>query len=211
VSLEPIPLDGNGSFAWLAHPEEPLERASCALALAGGVVLVDPVDAPGLDEAVGEVGKPLGVVTLLDRHQRDAASVAARLDVPRLLPRALGGPGLGLEGVEERTVVRGRFWQEALLWLESRRLLVCVEAIGSGRFYLAHADDRLGVHPVARLLRLRRAFAGIEPETIAVGHGRPLRSEAASELRRVLDRKLADLPRAWARAARLGWQLRGRL
>jgi hypothetical protein len=210
VSFERIPLDDRGSFAWLAHPEEPLERASVALVRDGGVVLVDPVDAPGLDEAVLGLGRPLGVATLLDRHRRDAAAIAARLGVPRLLPRALGGPGLGLEGVEERTVL-DRFWKETLLWLPDLRLLVCVETLGTGRFYLAGGRDQLGVHPLARLLRVRRAFEGLEPDTIAVGHGRPLRSNATAELRRVLDRKLSDLPRAWAHAAQLGWQVRSRL
>lgn len=200
--IAPIPVDERGSFAWLAGPADALDRASCAIAVEGGCVVVDPVDVPGLDEAVARIGPPLGVATLLDRHQRDAAKVAERLGVPRLLPRALGGPGISLAGVEERTVVDRPGWHEALLWLPDRRLLLCAEAVGTGRFYLARSGDPLGVHPLLRLFPPRRAFAGLEPQTIVGGHGAPLARDATAELRRVLASARSDLPRAFVNAAR---------
>ena len=194
MSVQSFPLDDRGSFAWLA--EDGLDRASCALALDGGCVVVDPVDVPGLDRTLGPLGPVLGVATLLDRHQRDAALVAGRHAAPRLTPAALGG-GVRLPGIEERTVTDRRGWHEALLWLPDRRLLVCVETLGAGRFYLARADDRLGIHPLNRLRVPRRAFEGLEPAVIAFGHGPPLREDAPEELRRVLARARRDLPRAW--------------
>jgi hypothetical protein len=196
-------LDDRGSFAWIAHPQEGTLRASSAVAVPGGCLVVDPVDAPGLDEAIERLGRPVGIATLLDRHQRDAAAVAARLDVPRITPRVLGGPGVTIEGVEERTVVARRGWREALLWVPDRRLLVCPETIGTGPFFLAREGDRLGVHPLARLIRVRPAFAGLEPERIAVGHGAPLLAGAAEALETALAHPLRDLPRAWVRATRI--------
>ena len=207
--MKAFPLDDLGSLAWLAHPGEPLERASCAIAVEGGCLVVDPVDADGLDEALAAIGPVVGVATLLDRHQRDAATVAARHEAPRLLPAALGGDGIALPGIEERTVTKGRGWKEALLWLPERRLLVCVEAVGTGRFYLARDGDPLGIHPFSRVLGLRGAFEGIEPAVIAVGHGAPVTENAAAALRGAIDRKLSDLPRAWARAFALGLRTRG--
>jgi hypothetical protein len=46
------------------------------------VWLVDPVDFAGLDERVRSLGEPRAVLQLLGWHNRDCASIAARLDVP---------------------------------------------------------------------------------------------------------------------------------
>lgn len=188
-----------------------MARASCAIAVEGGCLIVDPVDAPGLDEALAPLGPPLGVVTLLDRHQRDAAAVASRLGCRRVLPRALDGEGVRLDGVEERTVTKGRGWKEALLWLPERRLLVCAEAVGTGPFFLARDGDRLGVHPLSRVLRIGDAFAGLRPDVLAVGHGQPLTENAAEALEQALARKVRDIPRAWGRAFVVGLRTRGAL
>ena len=206
--LSPIELDDAGSFAWIADPGEAIQRASAAIVLAEGSLVVDPVDAPGLDEALAARGRVLGVATLLDRHQRDAEAIAARLRVGRLLPRALGGPGIRIDGVEERRVIVRRGWHEAALWVADRRLLVCAETLGTSPFFLAREGDRLGVHPLARLFRIRPAFAGLEPRRIAVGHGAPLLENAAEALAAALAHPLRDLPHAWARSARLAARLR---
>jgi hypothetical protein len=197
--IEPLPLDDRGSFAWLAGAGDPMTRSSCAVVVDGGCLVVDPVDMPGLDAALSAIGPVLGVVTLLDRHQRDAAVVAARLGVDRLLPRALGGAGLHLDGVEERTVIDRRGWHESLLWLPDRRLLVCAETLATADALLARAGDRLGMHPLARIHPPRRAFAGIDPLVIAVGHGPPLRDGASDALRRTLRTARRSLPRHWLR------------
>jgi hypothetical protein len=202
-------IDDAGSFAWLAQPADMLERASCALAVAGGCLVVDPVDATGLDDALAPIGPVAGVVTLLDRHRRDAGVLAERHAAPLLIPRALGGSGLALAGTEERTVISRPGWREALLWLPARRLLVCAETLGTGSFFLAREGERLGVHPLARLTPPRKAFARLDPETIAVGHGPPVVGDASVELERVLRTARRDLPRAWSRTAALAWRARG--
>ena len=197
--IEPLPLDDRGSFAWLADAGDPMTRSSCAVVVDGGCVVVDPVDVPGLDDALSAIGPVLGVVTLLDRHQRDAAALAARLGAERLLPLALGGAGLHLDGVEERTVIDRRGWHESLLWLPDRRLLVCAETLATSDPFLVSAGDRLGMHPLARIQPPRRAFDGLDPLVIAVGHGPPLRDGASDALRLTLRTARRSLPRHWAR------------
>jgi hypothetical protein len=188
------PLDARGSFAWQPEPSDPGQRSSTAIVIDAGTVLVDPLDADGLDAALAGVPPVCGVVTLLDRHQRDAAAIAARLGVPRLIPRALGGPGLALPGAEERAVLERRHWREALLWLADRRVLVCAETLGTASFFLARSGEPIGLHPLARLSPPRAAFAGLEPEVIAVGHGKPLTKDAAVALRDALRTARVRLP-----------------
>ncbi|HVG89295.1 MAG TPA: hypothetical protein VM823_10000, partial [Gaiellales bacterium] len=90
TDLTTFPLDDAGSFSWLARPAEPLRRASTALAVEGGWILVDAVDHPGLEEALA--GRPvLGVSMLLDRHRRDTEPLSERLGVPVLVPGVLAG------------------------------------------------------------------------------------------------------------------------
>jgi hypothetical protein len=187
-------LDARGSFAWQPGPSDPKQRSSTAIVTDAGTALVDPVDGEGLDAALAPLPPVCGIVSLLDRHQRDAALLAERLGVPRMIPRALGGPGVTLPGVEERTVVTRRYWREALLWLADRRLLVCAETLGTASFDLARARDPIGLHPLSRLSPPRRVFAGIEPEVIAVGHGEPLTDGAADALRDALRTARVGLP-----------------
>lgn len=197
--MQTFPLDDRGSFAWLAGDR--LDRASCALALDAGCLVVDPVSVPGLGGLLEPLGPVLGVATLFDRHARDSAPLAERHGAPRLMPVALGGDGIALDGVEERTVATRRGWREALLWLPEPRLLVCTETLGTGRFYLARPDDPLGIHPFQRLHVGPDTFGGLEPAAIAVGHGPPLLEDATAALRRALASARRDMPRAWLRAA----------
>jgi hypothetical protein len=199
AGLQVFQLDDRGSFAWMPGPADPASRASTALVVEGGTVLIDPVDSPELAERLAPLPPVVGVVTLLDRHQRDAEVLAKRLGAPRLIPRALGGPGVQLAGVEERTVIDSRRWHEALLWLPDRRLLVCAEVLGTAGFDLARRGDRLGMHPVARLRPPRGPFRGLAPAVIAVGHGPPLRDDATAELERALRNGRRQLPLNWFR------------
>jgi hypothetical protein len=196
--LDLFPVDDRGSVVWL-DPADPVSRSSAAIVVGGGTLLVDPVDSPAVDGLLSGLPSVVGVATLLGRHQRDAEAIALRLAVPRLLPRALGGPGIGLPGVEERTVIDRGGWHEALLWLADRRLLVCVEAVGTARFFLGRRGEALGMHPVARLRPPRAAFAGLDPAAIVVGHGPPVTDRAGESLGRALSRARRDLPVNWAR------------
>jgi hypothetical protein len=184
--------DSEDGVGWLAYPEESMQRASHALTVDGDVWLVDPVDAPGLDDTLAERGAVAGVVTLLDRHERDGAAIANRHDVAVHLPEPLSGiagdldaptetfsgrlPGTDYEPI---TVVDSRFWREAALYDGST--LVVPESVGTGTYFLA-GDERLGVHPMRRLLPPRGALGGLAPDRIRVGHGRGVDVDPAAAL-----------------------------
>jgi hypothetical protein len=199
AAIEVHPLDDRGSVAWLLGAVDPAQRASSAIVVDAGTLVVDPVDGDGLDALLSGLPPVIGIVTLLDRHQRDAAVVGERLGAPRLTPIALGGSGVAVEGVEERPVFEHRSWKEALLWLPDRKLLVCAETLGTAGFDLARGGDLLGMHPFARLQPPRAAFAGLDPEVIAVGHGPPLDHDATESLHNVLRRARWQLPQSWLR------------
>jgi hypothetical protein len=188
-------LDEQGSVAWLADPDESMQRASTAIAVDGGCLVCDPVDAEGLDELLAGIGPVLGVCQLLDRHGRDSDAVAARHGAPRIAPGELS-TNPAFAGIETRPLYRARKWNETALWLPARRLLVVPETLGTNRFFLAHRSDRLGMHLLARFRPPRAALAGLEPDTIAVGHGEPLIGQAAPELRRTLRTARAAMPLA---------------
>jgi hypothetical protein len=70
------------------------------------------------------------------------------------------------------------------------------ESIGTIGYFLVHAGDRLGLHPLARLKPPRAALAGLDPDTIAVAHGPPVIGGAAPALRQALIHARGDLPRS---------------
>jgi hypothetical protein len=188
-------IDAHGSLAWIANPDERMQRASVALAVDGGCLLFDPVDAEGLDNTLAGIGQVLGVCHLLDRHGRDSAALAARHGAPRLTPSELGRSTAYRE-LELREVYRARRWHETAVWLKERRLLIVPESVGTLPFFRAHPHDRLGLHPLTRLKPPRAALAGLEAETIAVGHGAPVIGGAAADLRKALIAARSDIPSA---------------
>jgi hypothetical protein len=185
-----------GGLGWMV--EERIPRTSHALAVDGGVWLVDPVDVPGLDDRLAALGEPRGVVQLLDRHGRDCALLARRYAVPH--HRLAGGP------FEPMSVVSFPGWREVALWWPDQRVLVAGDALGTLPYFV-EPGARLGVHPLLRLTPPRR-LGRLEPVHVLVGHGEGIHGdEAADELRRALTRSRRGLPAAllngwrWARAS----------
>jgi hypothetical protein len=200
-ALETYALDEHGSFAWLAHPDEFLRRASTAVRLDEGWLLVDPVDSPELDPALADA--PVGGVALLmARHSRDADAIAARHRVE------VGGPLPA--GIEARRVVRFPGWHETALWIPDRRLLVTADVLGTIGYFLADDGEAIGVHPLVRPFPPRRALRGIAPSAIAVGHGPPLTDGAATALAEALHTARRRLPRAYRHAWRMSRRARTR-
>jgi hypothetical protein len=185
---------GADGFGWIV--EEPMARASHALAADGRVWLVDPVDWPEAVDRALELGEPAGVLQLLDRHNRDCAALAARLGIPHLVApdRIDGSP------FECTPLTRNRFWRETALWWPETRTLAVAEALGTNRFATA-GQAPVGVHVVLRLTP-PRALAELEPEHLLVGHGEGLHGPATPEAvraaiassRRGLPGMLARLP-----------------
>ena len=91
---------------------------------------------------------------------------------------------------------RARRWHETALWLPARRLLVVPETVGAVPFFVSRPGDRLGIHMLARVKPPRAALAGLDPDTIAVGHGAPVIGQAGLDLARALRRARIEIPRA---------------
>jgi hypothetical protein len=135
------------------------------------------------------------VLQLLDRHARDCAEIARRLDVPHLVtPSAL--PDSPFEVVE---ILRRRRWAEVALWWEAARTLVVAEAVGTNAFYTG-GRGTAGVHLLLRLTPPRKALGAIDPEHLLVGHGEGLHGAAAGDgLREALRTSRSGIPRVIAR------------
>jgi hypothetical protein len=183
---------GEHGFGWVV--EEPLRRASHALAANGEVWLVDPVDWPEAIERARSLGEPAGVLQLLDRHNRDCAALAERLGVPRLVaPRAV--PESPFECIP---VVRRRVWRESALWWPAARTLAVADALGTTSFATG-GKAPLGVHLLLRLTPPRQ-LGRYTPEHVLVGHGEGVHgAEAVDALGQALARSRRDLPRVLLR------------
>ncbi|RQG90667.1 hypothetical protein [Natrarchaeobius chitinivorans] len=173
----------DGGVGWIAHSDERMQRASHALEVDGECWLVDPVDAEGLDELLAEFGPVAGVVVLLDRHSRDAETIANRHRVPVYLPRWFEGVSEEIDApvarfsdqlsdtrLEARKLVDNRFWQEAILFDPERGTLVVPESVGTAEYFLA-GNERLGVHPMRRLIPPQEKLGRVTPERVLGGHG----------------------------------------
>lgn len=170
--------------------DEFLRRASHALATDGGTWLVDPVDNPRLDELEGVVG----VIQLLNRHNRDCAAIALRLGVPHVaVPRAPIAPFIFLP------ISR----HEVALWWDDERVLVCGDALGTAGYFRA-GGERLGVHP---LLRLRPPRLDVRPEIVLCGHGPGVFDDADAALREAIRTSRRRIPQQFVSAVR-AWRSR---
>jgi hypothetical protein len=183
-----------GSFGW--QVDERLQRTSHALAGEDGVWIFDPIAwAPAL-ERISTLGKPAGVVQLLDRHKRDCAEVATLLGVPHFAV-----PDDELPGLERIVVVDFRFWRELAVWVPSRQALVCADALGTASYFRA-TDEPLGVHPLLRL-KPPRVLGRYEPQHVLCGHGAGVHGpDTPAALREALATARRRLPRAWVGAIR---------
>jgi hypothetical protein len=177
---------------------EAYTRTSHALVHEGRVWLIDPVDEPDALAAVAERGEPAAVLQLLDRHGRDCAAIARRLDVPHLeLPRTLADSPL-----QPFSLVNWPHWKEVSLWWPEHQLLVVAEAVGTNPLFTVDAGP-VGVHPILRLWP-PRALGRYQPEHLLVGHGKPRHgAPTADELSVALARSRRDIPRLIAALPRM--------
>ncbi|TQQ83112.1 hypothetical protein EGH24_04330 [Halonotius terrestris] len=191
----------DGGVGWIAYPDETMQRASHALATEEGIWLIDPVDAPGLDDLIADVAADAGtdavagVVVCLDRHKRDAAAIARRHDTEVYIPRWMSGVAskldapvtrfageLGDSGFESFVIRESSLppWQEVGLYNPDTGTLVVPESVGTASYFLAD-DEVLGVHPMLRLMP-PKTLERYDPERILVGHGAGVLSDAAAAL-----------------------------
>lgn len=183
-----------GGVGWIAHPEETMQRASHAIESEGGLWIVDPVDVAGLDDLLSEYADPEGVVVLLDRHERDAATVADRHDVAVYVPEWMDGVasdidaptrrfGGDLAGFQVSRLIDNPLWQEATLF--DGETLVVPEALGTVEYFRAPAEE-LGVHPMLRVLP-PTDLRSYDPDRLLVGHGEGIAEDVGPMIRRAVD------------------------
>ena len=179
--------------SWIAYPDETMQRASHVLGTEAGAIVVDPVDAEGIDDLFAEFGDVAGVIVLLDRHKRDAAAVARRHDAPVYVPEALAGVEDDIDAPTERvrrqvpgtdygihTLTSNPAWKEAALYGDADDTLVVPEAVGTADYFLA-GDERLGVHPMLRLTPPKK-LGRLDPDRLLVGHGHGITTDASAAL-----------------------------
>jgi hypothetical protein len=166
-----------------------MARAAHALRSEGRVWLVDPFDdEPALRE-VAALGIPAGVIQLLDRHNRDCESIAARLGVPLVrLPDATPDSPF-----EVLPILSRPGWHEVALWWERERALIVAEAVGTS-FPFA-LGRRAGVQPILRLTPPRSQLAPYRPSMLLVGHGATIETDGAAALDDALAHARSDIPR----------------
>jgi hypothetical protein len=185
----------DGGLEWLVQ-DEFIERCSHALVVEKSVWLIDPLDGDGVEERIRQAGRPAGVLQLLDRHERDCASLASRLGVPHhVVPQQAIAP---FEFVPIRL---GRRWKEVALWWPDQSALVCADVLGTARYFRA-GDEPLAVHPFLRLRPPRRQLEALHPAAILCGHGAGVFDEADDALREALRTARLRIPGQVASAVR---------
>ncbi|WP_348611383.1 hypothetical protein [Halobaculum rarum] len=216
----------DGGLSWMAHPDEEFERTGHALVVEPGGVdgedgtrggtaahgeggdvvwLVDPVDADGLDAAVGELGPVAGVVVLTDNHRRHAARIAERHGVRVFVHDHLGdlavdAPTTRFAGEPADTGLRtvpvvSRFWREIALYDPRRGTLVVGDALTTMGSH-TNPGERLAVMPHLRPTPPRDALGGLAVRRVLVGHGPGVFRDAATALEEALDGARRGAPRA---------------
>ncbi|MDZ5810787.1 hypothetical protein U4E84_05420 [Halorubrum sp. AD140] len=181
-------------FGWLAHPEEEGKRASHAVKADDGVWVIDPVDAPNIDELLDELGDVTGVAVLCSHHARDAGTVANRYGVPVYVPRWMNRVGervdapieqydseFGDSGFEVYRFEPLSLWQEAIAYREADGTLIIPDLLASGPGYTV-GSERVGVVLSHRLFPPRATLGDLEPERILFGHGEGVFVDATAAL-----------------------------
>jgi len=204
-----ITLDEETACSWMAHPDETGKRGSHAIKTDEGVWLLDPLDAPGVGDAIDELGDVTGIAVLSAYHARDADTFARRYDVPVWIPEWMGRVEERVDAPIERytlapsesdqgfrTLPCRPFpgWQEAFLYHEPTATLAVADSLGTVPFALV-GDERLGLS-VFRRLQPPTQLAGLEPDRILVGHGSPVTEDPTGALETALKNPRGTFPSA---------------
>lgn len=197
--------------SWIAHPNEESVRASHAIRTNDGVWVIDPIDAPNVDDILDSFGDVVGVTVLSCFHGRDAGRIASRhnaavyvpewmdrmaetVDAP--LKRYALRPDEEYDSAELDTISCRPFpgWQEVFLYHDPSKTLVTPDSLGTTGIHCLD-DERLGLS-VFRRLQPPAELAGLDPNRILPGHGKPLTDNPAVALHSALDGARASFPRA---------------
>jgi hypothetical protein len=191
---------------WFTHPRERGRRTSHAVDCEDGVWLIDPLDAPGVEATVADLGDVAGVVVLSAYHARDAGTVADRYDVPVTVPAWLSrvpdrieAPVRRIEGTfadfELRRARPLSLWRECVAYRPADGTLYVPDYLSPLPAFTV-GDERLGLPALSRLSPPRRTFGDLAPERLLFGHGAGVFDDAAAALADALDGAPRRFPRA---------------
>lgn len=209
--LEVIDEWGRG-VGWLAYPDEDGERASHAVVgEEGGVWVIDPIDAPGVDELLADLGEVVGIAVLSNYHARDAGAIAERHGVSVYLPQWMDRVEdridhedvpikrytgqLGDSGFRIQQCSLGLGTQEAVAYRPSDSTIYIADMLGTLPFATV-GEERIGVYLTMRLFPPHETFGEYTPERIIVGHGPGILEDADVALTDALDGARRGFPRA---------------
>lgn len=189
-------VDGwDDGVGWMVHPDEEGKRTSHAIrGENGGIWLVDPLNAPGVDDLLAELGEVVGVAVLSNWHARDAGAFARRHGVAVHLPEWMTrieervdatverySAEIGDSGLRVRRCHPLPGWHEAIAYRESDGTLYVPDVLGTAPLFTV-GDERIGVYLLRRPFPPRNAFVDFDPERILVGHGEGVFEGAAAAL-----------------------------
>ena len=192
-------------FGWQAHPDESGARTSHAIADDDGIWLFDPLDAPGIDERLADLGTVSGIVVCADYHTRDGATFARRHDVPVTVPAWLSRVTDRVDAPVERATdsVAGfelrrlrplRAWHETVAYRERDGTLYVPDFLSTHPKFTV-GGERLGMPTFSRLWPPRERL-DCAPARILLGHGEGVFDNPAGELKETLRGARRRFPRA---------------
>ena len=136
-------------------------RTAHALRNGEQVWLIDPFADEQALRAAASLGRPAGVLQLLNRHNRDCQPIATQLGVPLMrVPDQV--PDTPFEVIP---VVSRWGWAEIALWWPDERALIVAEAIGTAPVFAL--GRRAGVHPMLRLTPPRSQLSELPADDAA--------------------------------------------
>lgn len=201
-----VTVEYDGGLSWIAHPDEEGKRSSHAISTADGVWLIDPLDAPNVEERIAPLGDVAGVAVLSCWHARDAGLFARRHDVPVYIPEWLSR----VESLVDPPVERYTFspaaefrvlpcrpfpnWEEAFWYHSPSETLIVPESLGTIETFCV-GDERIGLE-LFRRLQPPTELAGLDPKRILVGHGPGITDHSGSALREAIDSARWTFPAA---------------
>ncbi|WP_180271774.1 hypothetical protein [Halorubrum persicum] len=197
----------DGGIGWFAHPTETGRRTSHAVVGEdGGVWLIDPIDAPGIDEELPALDDVRGVIVCSNYHVRDADVFAARHDVPVYCPPWLSRATsqldasiepetntVGTSGFELRRCRPFPGWSEAIAYRGFDETLYVPDVLGTSPLFTVD-EERLGMYLLCRFVPHRAVFEGLTPQRVLVGHGHGIFENASTALRTAPDGARRRLP-----------------
>ncbi|MEI6714032.1 MAG: hypothetical protein WCO60_09785 [Verrucomicrobiota bacterium] len=185
-------------WCWRAYDESVrTELSSCALALADGIVLVDPIDlTPRAMDELSVLGEIAAVVLTNGNHARSSLRFRERFDVPILAHEhamaELGIPVDGLLGAE--SLVAGSLRVICLLgggpgeiafYNPKGRLHVGDALVNVGSVGFSILPDKYCEDRVVLEVSLRQLLA-LDFEMLTFAHGAPLLNGAGEHLAKLL-------------------------